>query len=424
MHAVLAAFGLTTLLAAPARAQETVIPAASGVIALTSQGACPDVPETHRPELVATSVGLARHVGDGVYAHTCPDRWQGPGDAVVAASPDAQQQLVVHGGSAWLSTNGGCQFSVRPVPDEGVAHDAVYWRSSFWLLATTSEETALLRWDATEWTRITGWTDFAPTHLLPEEGDEIWLVAADPVVEIRRLGVGAGLRDDGPLPNVPTVQGPIDDIVPVATFDREIWFRVERGPTSWLWWAEVIEGNAQTVVTFADLQQATSGRIVNGPARLGAEWVLTVDGAIFTAQPGVGNVVATGSSASLTCLTQVGDRVFGCTVPELLAITQLTDDGFVTTPVFSFAQLQPPLEACDVSAACQAEWDEVAASIGYVPDAEPAVCPDGRTLSEVDPTGCACASRGAPGGPGAAWAAALAALLIAAGRRRPRTSAA
>ena len=126
--------------------------------------------------------------------------------------------------------------------------------------------------------------------------------------------------------------------------------------------------------------------------------LISLDGALHTAVPGQGAWTPTGAQVAWISLVGLGERVFAGSIEQLGAILELKDNGEPRErPVWSVAQVEGPGYLCAASATCDADWAAAAEAAGLDVDADPAVCPDGRTADDLNPSACACDSRGTVG---------------------------
>lgn len=371
--------------------QETRIDGVLEVLSVDSDSLCPDVPRGFVPGVMRTTAGLAVHRGDGSYAHVCPDRWGAEGDGPAASDPSGRELYMLADGVVYRSTNSGCQVLQAEQPDGFVAHAVRYWRSAFWVLGRAAGGVGGALWRYDEGgasTVITRWTDFTPDGFAPEGNDHLWVggIAGQQVRRLRFLG---GLGDDEPL-DIPT--GDLRDVEfirPIAAFDGEAWIQLRRRNQSWLWHARVLSGSAGTNIVFEEDPVRASA--LHGPILQQGVWVMVRNLKLHSALRLSGEWRDTGFDAPWTCLTQVGDRGFACTLRTLYAFERFSEEGEPTlAEVFSWPQLGEPEPACGAADACDASWSALADRLGRDADAPVAVCPDGRTAASFADDGCAC----------------------------------
>jgi MYXO-CTERM domain-containing protein len=387
---------LVLALCSVGRAQEDVAVTPRQVVTLSESTTCPDVPVTHVPGLVRTSVGLAVHAGDGSYRFACASAFGGVPDGPTTASPDGAEVYFAAEGRLFRSADRGCTASEIVLEEGSTAIDLTFWRQAFWVLTATVEGGGkLLRWSGSELVEIAAWTTFRPDGMVVEDAEHLWVAGGLPQPDVRRLSFAGGLANDVPVAVLPTDLAEIERVVPVAAFDGEAWLRVERTVQVWTWQAE---GDGDAGVTVIDT--GTRHRSVLGPAMLDGIWYGVLDLALMSAFPKAGTWNPTGLQAPWTCLHGLGDRAFACTVPAMLAWEGFSDQGeLVTTEVFRFDQVGSPELACGGIATCTTDWETWGGIAGITDAAEPAVCPDGRTASDLGPGGgCACAGGTGTGG--------------------------
>lgn len=376
-----------------ALAQETPLPAVVDVPVLDGETICPSVPETHIPALVVTNLGIGVHDGAGAYPWLCPEKWGGDPEPQVVATPDAGRLLVrTDEGEVWRSNDGGCTFARVDLGEGVVAVDLLFWRSGFWILTRGGAEGALLlRENAGALLPVTAWTDFVPDGMHPEGASYLWLAGVLPVAQVRRLSLEGGLLDNVAIANLPADSANLERLEPVAAEPGEAWLRATRLRQRWTWNATVFgEGDLRQIVVVDDPERYTS---IQGPVWWRDRWIVSQDAKFYETASRVGVWSGGEADAPWTCLTAVGESVFACTLPAMLAIVGHAEGGGVRTrPVVSLLQLAPPEPSCSTPS-CTSAWTEAAAAYG-ITATEPedqVVCPDGRTLNDVDPqNGCGC----------------------------------
>jgi hypothetical protein len=374
------------------------LPVARGVLALDSGGGCDMVPETHSPLLVLTTEGIARHNGDGSYAWLCPSRWGGARDVRAATDATGRDLWVVADGALWTSGDSGCTGSELALPGGAAAVDVMFWRSALWVLtgAGSDGEARLLRRDGEALLEVASWPDFRPDGMAPDGPDRLWLAGALPEPQVRRLSLAGGLTGDAALPILPEDRRDLDRLLPVAAADGEAWFVARRRREQWTWHARVDVEDVVPVVTVTDTGERAA--FLAGPARLDGEWLISLDGSLHTAIPGQGAWTPTGATVAWISLAGLGERVFAGSIEQLGAILELKDNGEPRErPVWTLAQVAGPGDLCAASAACDADWAAAAEVAGLDVEADPAVCPDGRTADDLNPSACACDSLGTVG---------------------------
>ncbi len=380
-------------------------PTALEVLALAESTNCLDVSPRHVPRVLCTNIGVATSRGDGSYAWGCPSRYGGDPEAAVVVAPDGRTQLVVSEAGAYLSTNSGCTAELLQAA-AGEAVDAVYWRQAFWWIERDLGVgvSTLYRTDGETVVAARTWTDFHPDGMTPEGNEHLWLAGAGPTVQVRRLTFTGGLANDEAMEGLPEDSRDISLLVPVAARDGEAWLRVERRSSEWTWHAEVLNaGEAR----FTDTGERLT--VLHGPVWLDGRWVATFDLGVHTADPFDASWTDTSQQALWTCLHSLGERVFACTVDAMLAVESVGSDGVpLTSEVFRMAQVAGPDEACNLTAECTSEWQELGGEAALA--LEPAVCPDGTTAGDLE-EGCGCHMS-----PGSRAVGAL--LLVGLARRR------
>lgn len=383
----------------PARdASAQALPVARSALALDSSGGCDMVPETHAPLLVLTSEGIARHNGDGTFAWLCPSRWGGARDVRAAADATGRDLWVVADGALWASGDSGCSGTPVLLPGGAAAIDVMFWRSALWVLTgpTSDGEALLLRRDGDTLLQVAAWADFRPDGMAPEGPDRLWLAGALPEPQVRRLSLAGGLTGDALLPILPEDRRDLDRLLPVAAADGEAYLVARRRREQWTWHARVDVEDVVPVVTVTDTGERSA--FLAGPALLDGQWLVSLDGALHTAVPGQGAWTRTGAQVAWISLAGLGERVFAGSIEQLGAILELKDNGEPRErPVWSVAQVEGPGYLCAASATCDADWAAAAEAAGLDVDADPAVCPDGRTADDLNPSACACDSRGTVG---------------------------
>lgn len=398
-------------LMALALAQDT--PTALEVLSLAPTTTCPTVPDTHVPDILRTNVGIAQLSDSGSYVYGCPSRWGGDPDAELAITPDGDTWLIRSDTELWLTQDRGCTADRLTLPDGGKATAVTRWRDAFYVLieAGGAGLSALYRVEDTgSFLLVAGWSDFVPDGMTPQGNEALWLSGAGPAPQVRRLSLLGGLSGNVALTNLPDDGPDIERIIPVTATPTEAWFRVERRLERWLWhvtWSG-------TVATFTTTE--TQWRVLSGPVQLDGRWWIQGDLSLHRADVGEVDFTITDGQPGWTCLHAVGDRVFACTIPALQAVIGIGPNGTVNAvDVFKMVEVGPPDPLCPTPA-CDDDWARDATAAGIFDAKEPAVCPDGTTLRELE-GGCACDASTA--GPRAAWLA-CGAWIAAASRRRRR----
>ncbi len=403
-------------------------PVVTEVVGLDEVSPCTDVPETHVPRTLRSSAGVLTHRGDGSYAWVCPSVWEGELAPKVATTPDGELMMAITDTQVFLSKTAGCSSEELSLPEGLLPVDVTLWRNQLFVLAAVEGEDlggGLFYWDGAAFGELHRWTDgFEPHAMLPGDAGVLWVTSIQrynseddeirPGARVRRLTVQGGLDGAGTdLEPLPEDILDITDLRPRAADRDEAWFVVARGTQAWTWHAQIVEGSASTVPLFTDtFADAAKPRFVQGPAKFDNTWVAVFDGVIHTSSQLSRQWAKSKVQVPWTCLQTVGDRVFACTPRALLAVTDFDSEAVPTTSeVFAPVQLAEPADGCG-EATCAADFAEVL-DAGEVTQLDPASCPDGRTLADLEGgEACACAQT-SPGG----WGMALAGLL-AAGRRR------
>ncbi len=394
-------------------AQDIPLPAPLSALALDDSTPCPDVPAESVPRLITTSVGPARHAGDGTYAWICPSLWGGALNPVIASDPTGGTLAVVADDRVFTSTDGGCSFAGVPLPRGTLtAIDTFYWRDGFWVVATDESATSTVIYllqdgGLTEFATLEG---IVASDASPSGIGALWVVGLRPQATVYRVNLVGGVSGtDTPLPDLPSADR-VTGLSIAGSDDDEAWIRVDRGLDKSFWFGRHLE----TGITLWDAPEG-SWRSMHGPVLYDGLWLASLDGDLYTAGQVTGNLVEVGSSAVWTALQVVGKRLFAGSPTELLAVTGFDDDLTPrTTPAFTLAQLSRPAAACQIDG-CDALLDQIATVATIDPDL-PASCPDGRTLADLQPETCACDGSGT-GGLGA-----LALTGLIAGRRRRERS--
>lgn len=370
------------------------------VITLAESSLCPDVPASHVPGLVRTTIGLMVSSGDGSYRLACSSQFGGLPDGPTTASPDGGEIYTVREGRLFRSGDRGCTALEIPLSEGESAVSVVFWRQAFWVLsATVAGGGRLLRWSGSELIEVAAWSTFRPDGMVVEDAEHLWVAGGLPTPDVRRLSFAGGLAGDVAVGELPSDLAEIERVVPVAAAGGEAWLRVERSSQRWTWHAEADGGGA---VGLTEL--GSRHRSVLGPVLYDGTWYVSLDLALMTAFPGTGVWRSTGLQTPWTCLHNLGDRVFACTVPAMLSWEGFDEQGgLVTSEVFRFDQVGSPALACGGTAACLADWEQWGGPAGLTEAEQPAVCPDGRTAEDLTGSagcGCVAAPSGWVGGVG------------------------
>lgn len=391
-------------------AQEVPLPVPLSALSLDASTSCPDVPEDHVPGLVATSVGPATHRGDGSYTWICPSLWGGEARPRLASDATGGTLVVVTGGEVYRSEDRGCSFSLVPLIRGSLeAVEVLFWRDGFWVIAqdqgTQSTEVMQLGPGGLEsFVAIQG---LLADSAAPGVG-ALWMAGLQPQPAAVRVNLAGGLSGaDELLTDLPSGDRITGLSIPGAA-DDEVWIQVERGINKGLWHGRRLE----TEVVLWEAKEG-SWRSLLGPVLYDGLWLASLEGALHTAGRRSGNLEPVGSQVAWTHLRRVGDRLFAGTATRLMAITGFDAElNPFQEEVFAMSQLARPVEVCRLPG-CDEQLDEIAAAGSFDPDL-PAVCPDGRTLADLEEQECTCNGGGLGGG---GWLA-LAAWMLA--RRRWR----
>lgn len=399
------------------------LPTVLEVVALDNGTECPNVPEVVVPRVVRTSRGPAFHQGDGSYVYGCPGKLGGTPDAKVVVDPGSVELMVLVDGAILRSVDGGCSTTTVLLPDDMVAVDLMHWRNTFYALVADDLDRplgALLRWDEDRFVEAWAWDEdqrFLPSSMAPSGSDVLWVVSQPPEParpRLRRLSFLGGIQGaDVNVEPLPEDQDGIT-IEPVIGDGDEMWFRVARSNQRWTWHAQVVDGEENLVILVKDTGERN--RLLLGPVEQGGTWYSVQDNELFTSDPFSGTWTATGKTVPWTCLHQLGDNVFACQVDTVGRALNLGRAEPFFGPVFALTQIGPPDPGC-ADPTCDGLYEDLLTDAGLDPErTEPAVCPDGTTLSDLDPGGC----DGCSGTGGAPWGVALFAGLASLRRRHSR----
>lgn len=384
-------------------AQEVPLAAPRAVLSLDASTACPTVPDGFVPGIVSTTVGLANHRGDGTFTWVCPSHWGGSWEPEVAADPTGDLLVVVADGRVFQSTDGGCRFANLLVPDAGVVPtETFWWRDGAWVvgLDEADRSTALYRVQGDQLDRLATLRGLLADDVAPGDASTLWAVGMRPAPGAYRLAFAGGLAGaDVLLTDLP----PTDRVASLTVGgadDDEAWVLARRGTSTGVWFAQH-EPSGVTLWEEAldDNAAAISARFVLGPVLYDGVWVALFDNALYSAGQLTGGFFPVGSQATWTGMQRVGGQLFASSPTELLAVPSFDGDlNPVTEAVFALPQLVAPNEACFVEG-CPETWAAVSQALSFDPEAEPAICPDGTRLSDLEPASCNCASGGgAPAG--------------------------
>lgn len=374
---------LSMLLIGAALAQDGAPVVALEALSLPSDSGCTELPEAQVPRVLRTTRGLALLREEGAYTFGCASDFGGDPDAPAASSPDGRELLVAGDGGVWYSANAGC----NPVPiDVGAGEpvDALYWRQAFWVIQRDfgAGESRLLRIDAGTPTTVLTWTDFHPDGMAPEDTEYLWLAGVTPSVQVRRVGFLGGLTGDVPLLPLPEDIRDVEHVEPRGGRNGEAWLVVSRRQSEWTWFGEELPNGE---VRIRDTGERP--RTVLGPAWYQGRWMAAFDLMLQTSQVGDGGWTPSGDRVSWTCLQDVGEHTFACTVEAFLSLTGALPP--TETEVFRAVQLAGPEPACAPSVTCDDDWADVVAMEALDPENQ-AVCPDGRTLEDLEGPACTC----------------------------------
>lgn len=359
--------------------------------------------------LLRTSVGLARPEETGAYAYGCPSQWGANERAGGAASPDGAAVVMVAGGSGFLSTDGGCTFVPVADPDGGRI-DAVRWaplRGRFVLLvrgpgddvarlalldpggsgrpetaAILDADAALVPDDLAETgdgallatgARPTPWIWRSPRPGSPTPGrvEELDLGRAGLVArEVTRVdaALASGRHPAGPGSAFLRLTIGAGDETVVATVRLDDSDPKDAGDDHLLPLALELrrDGVLRGPVPWLDADGRRGALLLDGGGRVHRREAPTGDGGPRWTATGIDG---------WRCLTQAGERVFGCTFDT--ALVELIDptDAGATSPAFTFSQLGGPSPSCppsdpaadfDPALLCALDWQHHGGEAGWL----------------------------------------------------------
>jgi hypothetical protein len=123
---------------------------------------------------------------------------------------------------------------------------------------------------------------------------------------------------------------------------------------------------------------------VLGPARLGDAMLAVVDGHLWRQREATWTK---GAAVPYTCLSQVGDAVFACSLGSTVRLERSGDAIVEAEAVFSLAMLGEPTDMCAAGsgepAACRGEWGHFGAEAGLL-STSPATSPTGPRGTKTD----------------------------------------
>ncbi|MCB9663940.1 MAG: hypothetical protein H6732_07490 [Alphaproteobacteria bacterium] len=360
-------------------------PAALGVLAWEDAG-CEAVPAGRTPALVRSNIGLLAHAGDGTYTYGCPSRWGDTEQALAVADPRGQQVLLAGSVGAWWSPDAGCTAVALDLPREDVPLDLAWAGDRALLLTRRFDDGSTALWGA----RDGGLELLLRTDALAADGlavgpdGRVWLAgeAEGPVLAIWEGGALGSLR--------PLLLDPVPERLRPRLADADgLWLVAGVGTRQ-----ELVRVEEDAV-----LPTGLGGTVLLGPARLGGEAAVAIDGRLWG--EGAEGWTERGSAEGWTCLGTGPAGAYACALDRVFALEPTGGQPRVTT-VFSLVQLGGPDPSCpDPQGSCALEWAHFGGESGLV-DTSPATCPDGRRgTPDTGDTGapgpgesCGCASSG------------------------------
>ncbi len=349
------------------------------------------------PDVVRTNIGLAIARPDGAYHYGCPVQWGGVELAFAAATPDRSGIIALGGGRAYASVDGGCSFSELAWPDQaGDATNVERVGERFFITARDGTTGSVVQWQPGTAPVIAFRLGFAPDSLTTwsrsdATGAGLLVAGARPAATIESFAVVVDSGTDATTlhrvwsANL-TVTGAQQLTLPNAPQDDAAWVVVTTDEGRGLWRRNAIGGGWS--------RKLGGLGSVHGPVALDEALLGLWDGKLWTHPGTAAGSWSPGPEVDWTCLQQLGDRVYACSLQQLSEV--LAADGS-SRPVFRLAQLAGPREGCpkDAPTLCIGDWFHFGGESQLV-DATPATYPDpaGPPAEPLpkDENGCAAGS--------------------------------
>lgn len=331
------------------------------------------VDDADSPTLISLSYGLAKRESSGTFSFVCPAAW-GAEDALVASYGRLVAAVVA---GRLFTSDGTCSFVSLSLDEQVV--DVVRAPAGLLALGRPPGGSRVHLVSAAGASVVAETPDEGAgacvmDALMGTSGGAIVAACTHPRPAIFHSGATERVR---PIP----LPFGTSRLVPRVVADGTISLLAVASKGSFL--VDVAEDDIA-----AAPQIAGPFATVLGPIRVGSATIAVVDGHLWRRRDGVW---AEGAIVPYTCLSQVDDASFACSLGTTWRLEQQGDSIVEAAAVFSLAMLGGPTASCSEAvgeaAVCRGEWGHFGAEAGFF-DTAPSTTPSGPRLPNeaVPPT--------------------------------------